>query len=98
LKARRRFTARARADIEAIGRRIAEESSRARAIAYTQALEVGLARLDEFPESARLCPDYGVGVRALVFGRFLVLYRREAAAGMVVVLRVVAAAQWPRPV
>lgn len=88
----------ARRDIDAIGWRIAEESSRAHAIAYTHRMEARLARLSEFPESAQIRPDFGQEVRALPFGRFLLLYRWEAASGTVVVLRVLAAAQRPRPI
>jgi len=96
MRATLRVSLLARADIAAIARRIAEDSSRGRAIAYTTAMQARMARLADFPESAQLRPEYGEGVRALPYGRFLLLYRWETAHGRILVLRVVAAAQQAR--
>lgn len=92
-----RLTARARADIDGIAVWIATSGDRARAISFTQELETRCAQLVDFPEAARLRPEHGPGVRAVPFGRFLILYRWQADRQVVVVSRVVGAAQRPGP-
>lgn len=92
------LTRRALADIEAIGDRIASEGSPRRAVSFTREMRARCGDLAEFPERARLRPEHGVGVRALPFGRFLVLYRWLPERGVVRVSRVVGAAQRPLPV
>jgi toxin ParE1/3/4 len=92
-----RLTARARADIDGIGQWIASGGSRARAISFTAELEARCARLVEFPEAARFWPEYGAGIRAVPFGRFLILYRWRPESAMVLVVRVVGAVQLARP-
>jgi plasmid stabilization system protein ParE len=52
----------------------------------------------DFPEAARLRPEYGAGVRVVPFGCFLILYRWQAERRTVVVSRIVGAAQRPGPV
>ena len=93
-----RLTARARADIDGIAAWIAAGGNRARAISFTGDLEARCARLADFPEAARLRPEYGPGIRAVPFGRFLILYRWRAERQVVEVSRVVGAAQRPGPV
>lgn len=93
-----RLTARARADIDGIAVWIATGGSRARAISFTQELEARCAQLVDFPEAARLRPEYGAGVRVVPFGCFLILYRWQAERRTVVVSRIVGAAQRPGPV
>lgn len=98
MKRRLRFAARALADIEGIGDHIAAGGHATRARTFTAELRARCARLVDFPEAAPQRPEFGAGVRAVPFGRFLILYRWQAERGVVRVSRVVGAAQRPRPV
>ena len=93
-----RFTRRALVDIEEIGGRIAGGGNPARAVTFVRALRQRCAALAEFPEWGMLRPHYGAGVRAVPFGRFLILYRWDAATRIVRISRVVGAAQRATPV
>lgn len=92
-----RLTARARADIDSIAMWIAAGGNRARAVTFTEELEARCAQLADFSEAAQLRPEYGPGIRAVPFGRFLILYLVEPGEAVLVV-RVVGAAQRPGPV
>ena len=92
-----RFAARAVADIEEIGDYIATGGNPTRSRTFTRALRARCARIPDYPGAAPLRPDYGADIRAVPFGRFLILYLVEAS-GAVLVVRVVGAAQRPGPV
>jgi plasmid stabilization system protein ParE len=92
-----RFAARALADIEGIGNYMAAGRNPTRSRSFTRGLRTRCARVVDHPGAAALRPEYGAGVRAVPFGRFLVLHLVEAS-GAVLVSRVVRAAQRPGPV
>ncbi len=97
MKSRLRFTVRASADIRSIGLYISDGGNPIRARSFTKELRARCAQIVDHPGAAPLRPEYGMGVRAVPFGRFLILYLVEPR-GAVLVIRVVGAAQRPGPV
>lgn len=83
MKPRLRFNVRALADIEDIGNRIASGGGPLRAFTYTRDLRARCGQLIDVPEVGRLRPEYGPSVRAVPFGRFLILYRWQSGRGVV---------------
>ena len=71
---RLRFLPTADADLKDIYVRIAQEDGSA-AVRLIERLVASVRRLGEFPDSAPLKPEIGPGVRSLVVGRYLLLYR-----------------------
>jgi toxin ParE1/3/4 len=68
-----RFSRRAEIDIQEIGDFIARENP-ARAVTFVQELRTRFLQLAAFPEAAPARTAYGEGVRAAIFGRYLILY------------------------
>jgi toxin ParE1/3/4 len=68
-----RFSRRAEADLEDIAAYIARDNP-ARAVTFVQQLREHCRELVAFPESRRLRPELGEGVRLSVFGNYAVLY------------------------
>ena len=68
-----RFSRRAEADLQGIAAYIARNNP-ARAVTFVQELRGHCRGLVAFPESRRLRPELGEGVRLSVFGNYVVLY------------------------
>ncbi len=97
MKSRLRFTVRASADIRSIGLYISDGGNPVRARSFTKELRARCVRIVDHPGAAPLRPEYEAGIRAVPFGRFLILYL-AGPGGAVLVVRVVGAAQRPGPV
>lgn len=80
-----RLSPRAAADMEQIALYVAEQSPRA-ALALIDAIERRFERLTEFPLSGTAREDIAPGVRHLVAGQYLILYRLKADVEIVRVL------------
>ena len=48
--------------------------SPARAASFVQELRARCRQLSEFPDAAPIRPEFGAGVRASVFGKYLIFY------------------------
>ena len=81
-----RLTPEAKADLEGIGDRIAERNP-ARAVTYVRELRERATRIGEFPHAGPARPQWGEGIRIVVYGKYLIVYRVRDEA--VQILRVV---------
>ncbi len=68
-----RFSRQAERDIEDIGDFIARDNPR-RAISFIAELRTRCRQIVQFPRAAPLRPEFGRGVRCVVFGRYLIFY------------------------
>ena len=79
-----RLTAEAERDLEAIGDRIANDNP-ARAVSFVRELRVACLGLADFPARFPLVPRYERhGVRHRAHGNYLIFYRVEAGAAVVI--------------
>jgi toxin ParE1/3/4 len=67
------FSRRAALDLEEIALYIVRDNPE-RAFSFVEEIRAHCHRLMRFPESARLRPEFGEGVRVSVFRRYLILY------------------------
>lgn len=82
------LTAEAEADLEAIGDFIAADDP-VRAITFIDELVACCIRLADAPHGFPLVPRHeGTGIRRRVFGRYLIFYRVNEAAGRIDVLHI----------
>ena len=78
------FAARAEEDLEEIGDFIARDNP-ARALSFVRELRVFCrARITDHPRAFRERPELGTGIRAAVFGRYLILFFERAAGGVLI--------------
>ena len=67
------FSCRAETDLEDIGDYIAKDNP-SRAATFIREMREHCRHLVDFPSAARLRPEFGEGVRASIFGRYLIFY------------------------
>jgi toxin ParE1/3/4 len=67
------FSGRAEDDLEEIGDYIAQGNP-SHAVTFIREMRDHCRHLIEFPNAARLRPEFGDGVRRSIFGRYLIFY------------------------
>ena len=67
------FSGRAEDDLEEIGDYIAQGNP-SRAVTFIRGMRDHCRYLIDFPNAARLRPEFGDGVRSSIFGRYLIFY------------------------
>jgi toxin ParE1/3/4 len=72
------FTERAEKDLEAIAEYIAQDSP-SNAFQFLRKLRERCIAITAAPEAYPLCPQYGEGIRKVVFGNYLLFYQLHAA-------------------
>ncbi|MGH6816843.1 MAG: type II toxin-antitoxin system RelE/ParE family toxin [Hyphomicrobiaceae bacterium] len=69
-----KVTSRAETDLDEIGERIAERNP-LRAITFVQELRQRCSRIADLPHAGSPRPQWGEGIRIVVYGKYLIVYR-----------------------
>ena len=80
------FRKQALADLNAIGDYIAADNPE-RACSFIESIKERCIKIGENPTAARLRSEWGPQIRAIVFGNYLIIYRKEE--DEVLILRVI---------